>query len=87
MAYPIGEITRIEDLRASHDRRNGRGARPNVYKRSLEARETTNAYLAEVERKAAGVDEPVPPAIKRRVWHLAVGVLLAVGLLVAAWVL
>ena len=46
-------VTRIEDLK---QRRNGMGARPNVYKRSLEARENTNAYLAEVERKAAGVD-------------------------------
>ena len=46
-------VTRIEDLK---QRRNGMGARPNVYKRSLEARENTNAYLADMERKAGGID-------------------------------
>ena len=39
-------VLRVEDVR-----RNGSRARPNVYKRSLEARENTNAYLAEMERK------------------------------------
>ena len=46
-------VTRIENLK---QRRNGMGARPNVYKRSLEARENTNAYLADMERKAGGID-------------------------------
>ena len=46
-------VTRIEDLK---QRRNGMGARPNVYKRSLEARENTNAYLADMERRAGGID-------------------------------
>ena len=46
-------VTRIEDLK---QRRNGMGARPNVYKRSFEARDFTNAYLASVERQAAGID-------------------------------
>lgn len=36
----------------------GRQPKPNVYKRSLEARDNTNAYLMEMERKAAGMDEP-----------------------------
>ena len=46
-------VTRIEDLK---QRRNGLGARPNVYKRSVEARENTNAYLADMERRAGGID-------------------------------
>ena len=62
-------------------------ARPNVYKRSLEARRNTNAYLAEVERKAAGVDEPVPVQLKRRAWSIAAIILLAVSLCVGLWVL
>ena len=62
-------------------------ARPNVYKRSLEARRNTNAYLAEVERKAAGVDEPVPVQLKRRAWLIAAIILLAVSLCVGLWVL
>ena len=63
------------------------GARPNVYKRCLEARRNTNAYLAEVERKAAGVDEPVPTKLKLRVWHVAAMVLAGVALCVGLWVL
>ena len=66
---------------------NGLGARPNVYRRSLEARDFTNAYLAEVERKVAGTDEPVPTKLKLRVWHVAAMVLLAVSLCVGLWVL
>ena len=61
------------------------GAKPNVYKRSLEARENTNAYLAEVERKAAGVDEPVPREIKMKVYELALGILFAVAVVVGLW--
>lgn len=37
----------------------GLGSKPNVYRRSLEARNNTNAYLAAMERKAAGVDESI----------------------------
>ncbi len=37
----------------------GRQPRPNIYKRS-EAQENTDAYFAEIQRKAAGVDEPPP---------------------------
>ena len=66
-------------------RRNGSGARPNVYKRSM--RDETNAYYAEVVRRAAGVDEPVPSKMKLRVWHLAAGILAAAGIAVGAWVL
>ena len=66
---------------------NGLGARPNVYRRSLEARTNTNAYLAEVERRAAGVDEPVPVQLKRRAWSIAAIILLAVILCVGLWVL
>lgn len=62
-------------------------ARPNVYKRSLEARDFTNAYLAEVERKAAGVDEPTPTPLRNRVWLLAAVILFGMGLSVAMVVL
>lgn len=67
----------IDSLKA---RRNGLGARPNVYKRSI--RDDTNAYYAEVVRKAAGVDEPVPAKLKLRVWHIAAATLAAVGIAV-----
>ena len=63
------------------------GARPNVYKRSLEARRNTNAYLAEVERKAAGVEEPVPVQMKIKVWQIAAATLAAVGIAVGMVVL
>lgn len=66
---------------------NGLGARPNVYLRSLEARDFTNAYLAAVERKAAGVDEPVPVKLTRRVWLIALVTLAAVGIAVGLVVL
>ena len=72
--------------RPEREAMNGLGARPNVYRRS-EARETTNAYLAEVQRKAAGVDEPVPRKMKLRVWHLALIILAVVALCVGLWVL
>ena len=63
------------------------GARPNVYKRSQEAREMTNAYLAEVERKAAGIEEPVPVQMKIKVWQIAAATLAAVGIVVGAFIL
>ena len=72
----------IDSLKA---RRNGLGARPNVYKRSI--RDDTNAYYAEVVRKAAGVDEPVPYKLKLKVWHLALLTLAAVAIAVGMVVL
>ena len=61
-------------------------ARPNVYKRSLEARRTTDAYLEGAFRKAAGVEEEPPVQ-----WHypvqIGVSVLLAVAIAVGMWVL
>ena len=60
---------------------NGISARPNLRRRDM--RKETNAYYAEVVRKAAGTDEPIPSTLKLKVWHLAALVLLAVGLLVA----
>ena len=77
----MGQVLKVEDLK----RRNGKQARPNVYKRSLEARDSTNAYLAEMERKAAGIEEPVPYQLKLKVWHLAAMVLAAVSLCVGLW--
>ena len=59
-------------------RGNGKMSRPNVRYRDL--RQTTEAYLAEVQRKAAGLDEPPPRELKLRVWHLALMVLAGVGL-------
>ena len=59
-------------------RGNGKLAKPNVYKRSLEARDTTDSFL----RAAAGLDEPPPRELKLKVWHLAVGVLLLVAVCV-----
>ena len=61
-------------------RGNGKMARPNISYRDLEARRTTDAYLAEMERKAAGLDEPPPRELKLRVWHLALMILAGVGL-------
>ena len=82
----MGHVLKVDELKMRHPR-NGRMARPNVYRRSQEARENTNAYLAEVERKAAGVDEPVPVQLKRRAWLIAAIILLAVSLCVGLWVL
>ena len=56
------------------------GAKPNVYKRSLEARENTNAYLAEVERKAAGLDEPTSQRTERLATYLTAGIVIALVL-------
>ena len=78
-------VLKVDDLKMRQPR-NGKMARPNVYQRSLEARNFTNAYLAEVERKAAGVDEPVPYKLKLKVWHLAALVLAAVAIAVGMWV-
>ena len=82
----MGQVLRVDDLKQRQPR-NGKMARPNIYRRSLEARTNTNAYLAEVERKAAGVDEPVPTKLKLRVWHVAAMVLAGVALCVGLWVL
>ena len=79
----MGQVLRVDELR-KRTPRNGYAARPNVYRRS-EAREMTNAYLAEVERKAAGVDEPVPYQLKLKVWHVAAATLAAVGIAVGMW--
>ena len=75
-------VTRIEDLK---QRRNGMGARPNVYKRSLEARENTNAYLADMERKAGGIDAEDERTAKQlyRAVGYALLILFGVGLAVA----
>lgn len=60
-------------------------ARPNVDKRSSEARETTDTFLL----AAAGVDrdEEEQKAKRNRTWQYAAVILAAVGLLVAALVL
>ena len=79
----MGQVLKVEDLK----RRNGKQARPNVYKRSLEARDSTNAYLAEMERKAAGIEEPVPVQMKIKVWQIAAATLAAVGIVVGAFIL
>ena len=42
-------VDTVDSLKA---RRNGKLAKPNIRYRDLEARRNTNAYLAEVERKA-----------------------------------
>ena len=79
----MAQVLQVDDL----PRRNFIGTKPNVYRRSMEARNFTNAYLAEVERKAAGIEEPVPAPIKRRVFKVAVVILLGVALCVGLWVL
>lgn len=60
-----------------------------MYRRSLEARENTNAYLAEVERKAAGVDEPTEDqheAHRLRFYKaLVIGVAVLLLVAVAMW--
>ena len=82
----MGQVLRVDELR-KRTPRNGYAARPNVYRRSLEARENTNAYLAEVQRKAAGIDELVPYKLKLKVWHVAAATLAAVGLAVGVVIL
>ena len=73
-------IQPVDSLNARH---NGPGARPNLRIRNM--RDETNAYYAEVVRKAAGVDEPVPYKLKLKVWHLAAMILAAVALCVGLW--
>ena len=78
----MSDVDTLESLRA---RRNGRPAKPNVYRRSQEARDTTEAFL----RATAGFDTDRPRiAWWRRlpVWELGLLVLGAIGLCVAAWV-
>ena len=78
----MNHVDTIESLRA---RRNGRPAKPNVYRRSQEARDTTDAFL----RATAGFDtDKLTIAWWRRlpVWELGLLVLGAIGLCVAAWV-
>ena len=77
----MAQVLQVDDL----PRRNFIGTKPNVYRRSLEARTTTNAYLAEVERKAALGDEPLPREIKMKVYELALGILFAVAVVVGLW--
>ena len=68
----------IDSLKA---RRNGRQAKPNVYRRSQEARDTTDGFL----RLAAGLDSD-PPKIawwrRLQVWQLGLLLLGAIGLIV-----
>ena len=70
-------VDTIESLRA---RRNGRQAKPNVYRQS-EARDTTDAFL----RATAGFDTDRPKIAwwrRLRVWELGLLVLGAIGLVV-----
>ena len=74
----MSDVDTIESLRA---RRNGRQARPNVYRRSQEARDTTDAFL----RATAGVDTDRPRIAwwrRLKVYELVLLVLGAVGLTV-----
>ena len=83
----MGQVLRVDELRQqTRIPRNGLGARPNVYRRS-EARDHTNAYLAAVERQAAGMDEPVSRRQLMKVWQAALIVLALVALAVALVVL
>ena len=80
-------VTRVEDLKAYHNRHNGLGAKPNVYRRSQEARENTNAYLAAMEQKAAKGDvEPPTKEQRNRAIEAAIVILLSVALIVAVWI-
>lgn len=72
----MSQVLKVDDLK----RRNFMGTKPNVYKRSLEVREFTNAYLAEMQRQAAGIEEPVHRKMKIKVWLVALLTLAAVGL-------
>ena len=81
-------VTRVEDLKAYRGRRNGMGSKPNVYKRSFEARQTTQAYLDAVMQQAAtGESEPPPDAIRNRALDAAIVILLGVAIIVAMRVL
>ena len=73
-------VTRIEDLK---QRRNGLGARPNVYKRSVEARENTNAYLADMERRAGGIDVDDKRTYSERIRAAGYALLILAGIGVA----
>lgn len=59
-------------------------AKPNVYRRSLEARNNTDAFLL----AAAGVDHDAEErqAKRNRAYKQAALILAAVGLIVAGWV-
>ena len=76
----------IDTVESLKQRRNGLGARPNVYKRSREARDTTDGFL----RLAAGLDtdEPRPRVAwyrRLKVWELGLLILVGVGLCVGLW--
>ena len=74
----MSDVDTIESLRA---RRNGRPAKPNVYRRSQEARDTTEAFL----RATAGFDTDRPKIAwwrRLQVWELGLLVLAAVILTV-----
>lgn len=75
----------VDTVNSLKARRNGIGARPNVYKRSLEARETTDSFLL----AAAGLDEPpqVPWYRRLKVYELGLIVLVGVTLCVGLWIL
>ena len=76
----VDHVTLVDTVDSLKSRRNGMGAKPNVYKRSLEARDFTNAYLAEVERKAAGLDEPARQRSERLATYLTAGIVIALVL-------
>ena len=78
----MNHMDTIESLKS---RRNGRQAKPNVYRRSQEARDTTEAFL----RATAGFDTDRPRIAwwrRLQVWELGLLVLGAISLIVAAWV-
>lgn len=59
-------------------------AKPNVYRRSYEARQTTDAFLL----AAAGVDMDAEERTAKRnlAWKQAGVVLAAIGLIIAVWI-
>ena len=72
-------IDTIDSLKA---RRNGAAARPNIYKRSQEPRQTTDSFL--VATAGFDTDQSCRPWYRRmKIWQLALVTLLAVALLVA----
>ena len=75
------QVLKVDDLK----RRNFMGTKPNVYKRSLEARETTDSFLL----AAAGLPDPIKVPWHRRlqVWEIGLIVLAGVALCVSLWVL
>ena len=80
---PVDHVTRVSDLQD----RNRPFAKPNVYRRSQEARENTNAYLAAMEQKAAKGDvEPPTKEQRNRAIKAAVVILLSVAIIVAVWI-